>query len=449
MISKKSFTSNLTQDVLATALVGAIAIHLPGIIFLLMGYAVFGALLLYVGQLVIYLSKLYRLDRGFCFQDIRLLFVLIYTLYGCAYPIYFLFSPDNNQGFEVYNTGVVVAILLYASGLIGVNIALWLRPASWHDNEFEGDAANTWPGQILMFGIIGIILGYAVMQGTQILFTIDRSSQGDFNNQTWVVLMFMAVGVLMYFLAAFSSLSWFSKFNVILCATTFILFMIILGNRRDFLPLILFALAIKATRSRLRFNWRYALALIVIFVGFMYVGFARYPSDLFIDGIWMEMFKSNEFSYPIQTLINYVDTESWSLHWGESYFRLPLYFIPRQIWTGKPISLGMQFLLDIFGTTSVQGYAYTPITEAFVNFSWFGPLIVMCMFGFIMNWLVRNWRRYPSIYFISLAYIVDFNRGEFSTHIYGLIIVWCCYRFTDFCCRISSHRESRPRTVIL
>jgi len=426
----------------------ALLLHLLGALCWFFGYALVGSLAFYLGQLVLCLSTLYRLDRGICFQDIRLLFVLVYTLYGLTLPIVTLLVPNNIQGIPPDNPGLIAALTLYAAGLLGFNIALWMQFVRWKDVGIKAKSLgkSVWLGLCLLILVIGITYIYALAHGTVLQFEINRNNMGSVYSQAWVVLMFVVNGMLMYFFFYFWRLRRLSQWIFLLCAGAFVFLMISLGNRRDVLPLILFVLAVNATRLRTRFNWRYGLILAVLFLGFLYVGFARY-SDRKASGtvdsapIWNRIFENNEFVVPIQTLMYYTTTDQWNLHWGESYLRVPFYFIPREIWAGKPVSLSIEFLLNWVGTTSFQGFAYTPVTEAFVNFGWLGPLIMMVIFGLTMNWLVKNVQRYPVIYFVTFAYMVDFNRGEFAVIVYQLIIVYCSYLLAKTCVQIMPARK--------
>lgn len=416
-------------------------LNIFGVIFFIKGADIFGALLIFLGQFFFAINKIYKCDKGLYFQDIRLLFINFYLLYGSFLPVYLISSSSNGLGIylpesDTGYTGIVSAVLLYALGLFGLNVALIVQPIAWVSGKLPvSKKINAIPGLILLLLSVIATIAYAAANGTTFSFSIDIGNRGNMFDQIWVVLIFILSGIFMYLIAHYSHLSTFSKVNLYFYSAIFLMFMLMIGDRRDFLPILIFILAVRATHLNLMLGLKQILWLFLIFIGFLSVGYLRNLSNISEINPLIEILKSNEFIFPIQTLIYYVNSDVWSLHFGESYLRAPMYFIPRALWDGKPISLGMEFLIDYVGTTNWQGYAYTPITEAYVNFFWYGPPIVMFFLGLLMNRIVANWQKYSAIYFICLAYVLDFNRGEFGTHLYGLVFVWCGYKLTWLVCR--------------
>ena len=109
------------------------------------------------------------------------------------------------------------------------------------------------------------------------------------------------------------------------------------------------------------------------------------------------------------------------------YISAPALFIPRSIWPEKPESLSLQFMRDAFGTTGLMGFAYTPVTEAFLNFGWVGPFIVFAILSILMVKLVRNASAHPGLYFIAFALVIDFNRGDSGGTFYAMMVVGGAY----------------------
>ncbi|HEX2721348.1 MAG TPA: hypothetical protein VHM24_00420, partial [Gemmatimonadaceae bacterium] len=143
----------------------------------------------------------------------------------------------------------------------------------------------------------------------------------------------------------------------------------------------------------------------------------------------------NEFVSPIFTLMHYVNTDR-PLRWGFTYIAAPSLFMPRALWPDKPESLSIQFMRDAFGTTGLMGFAYTPVTEAFLNFSWVGPFIVFAVVSILMVKLVRNADAHPGLYFLSFAFVVDFNRGDFGGTFYALVVAGGAYAIMLFVSRL-------------
>jgi hypothetical protein len=143
----------------------------------------------------------------------------------------------------------------------------------------------------------------------------------------------------------------------------------------------------------------------------------------------------NEFVSPIYTLMHYV-TNHRPLRWGFTYLSVPGQFVPRAIWPDKPESLSLQFMRDAFGSVGLMGYAYTPVTEAFLNFAWVGPFIVFAVWSIVLVKLVRRADANPGLYFICYALVIDFHRGEFAGTFYALCMVGGAYLFMLFASRV-------------
>jgi hypothetical protein len=138
---------------------------------------------------------------------------------------------------------------------------------------------------------------------------------------------------------------------------------------------------------------------------------------------------------PIQTLMFYT-LHPHPLRWGLTYLGSPGLFIPRAIWLDKPESLSLQFMRDAFGTTELMGYAYTPVTEAYLNFGVFGPFLIFSILSVLLVKLVRNVDSHPGLYFISFALVVDFNRGDTAGTLYQMVVVGAAYSFMLFASRL-------------
>lgn len=143
----------------------------------------------------------------------------------------------------------------------------------------------------------------------------------------------------------------------------------------------------------------------------------------------------NEFVSPIQTLIHYMANPR-ELRLGSTYVSAPLLFIPRAIWPEKPESLSLQFMRDAFGAIDMMGYAYTPVTEAVLNFGWVGPAFFFAILSVLMVKLVKNADVQPGLYFICFALIIDFNRGDIGGTFYAIVCVGAAFWFMNLVSRL-------------
>jgi hypothetical protein len=198
------------------------------------------------------------------------------------------------------------------------------------------------------------------------------------------------------------------------------------GNRKDFLPMIvgLFWIFVNTKKIKLTFT-KFIFLLLGLFL-FLFLGSIRASATSdeafnFFNLILLTL-SSNEFVYPFYTLgysVSKFLNGTLIFSYGSTIFFNPiLFFIPRLIFTDKPLSLAVQFVNDI---DSTMGYAYSPVTEFFVNFGFIGPFIGFFFIGLIISKIqtLRDQR----LNFILFTMILDFCRGEIGTFIYQLIIV--------------------------
>jgi oligosaccharide repeat unit polymerase len=242
----------------------------------------------------------------------------------------------------------------------------------------------------------------------------------------------MVNGLTMFMIAGWSRLSRLEKMLVLGSVILFILFQLTMGNRRDFLAMFIFLIGVVMTKRRAVIRATTVIFGTVAFGAFMALGIVRQilqdPALLTRYNPLELVLTQNEFVTPIFTLVHYVNNVR-PLRWGYTYISAPLQFIPRAVWPEKPESLSLQFMRDAFGTTNLIGYAYTPVSEAFLNFSWVGPFLVFAVFSLLLVKLVRNAEAHPGFYFICFALAVDFHRGEFSGIFYAMCFVGGAYAF--------------------
>jgi oligosaccharide repeat unit polymerase len=243
----------------------------------------------------------------------------------------------------------------------------------------------------------------------------------------------------MYMFGSWGGLTRLEKIIVVGSVILFIMFQLTMGNRRDFLAMFVFLIGVVMTKRMAVIRATTVIFGGLAFAAFMAVGIVRQilqdPALLGRYNPLELILTQNEFVTPIFTLMHYVNNVR-PLRWGYTYVSAPLQFLPRAIWTDKPESLSLQFMRDAFGSTNLIGYAYTPVTEAFLNFGWVGPFLVFAVFSLLLVKLVKNAEVHPGFYFICFALVVDFHRGEFSGIFYALCFVGGAYAFMLLVSRI-------------
>jgi oligosaccharide repeat unit polymerase len=427
----------------AILLAFAVALHVAALVEGLFGRRVDSAAFFVTGQFLISLTLLRLYDGRWAIQDIRLFFALFLFLYGAALPLIVLFGVAQPVA------GIAGAGYMYGTGFVAFNLVQWWYKEPFRDiprEVFERVAPSPLNIIVLGFAFLAVIM-YAFSRGVSIGLRIDRGQTQFLGTQLWVVMIFVVNGLTMFMFAGWSALSRLEKFLLVAMLGLFIVFQLAMGNRRDFLAMFIFLTAVVMTKRKSVVRLTTVIAGFVAFAAFMAIGIIR---QVFEDAALLVRYNpleiiltQNEFVTPIYTLMHYVNNVR-PLRWGVTYLTAPTQFIPRAFWPDKPESLSLQFMRDAFGSTGLIGFAYTPVTEAFLNFSWVGPFIVFAILSILMVKLVRNAERHSGLYFILFALVVDFQRGEFSGTFYAFCFVGGAYAFMRFVSRL---RWAPPRTV--
>ena len=409
-------------------LAASLALHVASVVQAIFGRTIDGAALFVTGQFLLSLALLRLYDGRWVIQDIRVFFAIFFFLYGGLLPLVMLF------GITQPTAGIAGAGYMYGTAFLGFNIVQW-----WYKQPFVDVPKAAFnrivprPLNVIVLGLGFLaVVGYALSRGVQLGFRIDRNLNLYLGTQLWVVLIFMVNGLTMFMFAGWGRLTRLEKIIVTGSVILFVMFQLTMGNRRDYVAMFIFLIGVVMTKRHSIIRATTVIFGSVAFGAFMAVGIVRQilqdPALLTRYNPLELILTQNEFVTPIFTLVHYV-TNVRPLRWGYTYISAPLQFIPRAVWPEKPESLSLQFMRDAFGTTNLIGYAYTPVTEAFLNFSWVGPFFIFAIFSILLVKLVKNAEAYPGLYFICFALTVDFHRGEFSGIFYAMCIVGGAYAF--------------------
>jgi len=398
----------------------SLCMHLAALVYLGFGDSMPAATAFLCGQFLLGISIIRLLDGSWVMQDIRLFFLVFFFLYGGSLPLIVLGGIGGEEA------GLAGAAAMYATGMLGFNLVQWWYKQPWHDippssfNRIRPSFANA----ILVFLGFGWVVYYAMSRGVEFSLTIDRGQVRFLGTQLWVVTQFAVNGLVMYMLAGWPKLTRNARVILVVSVIAYIVLQILLGNRRDFLPMLFFLAGVVATRRHLVVGLGTIVLGAVAFLLLTVLGALRLvmANPMLIAARPVQLLvQSNEFVSPIQTLMYYVSHE-FQLRLGWTYFSAPSLFFPRVLWPEKPESLSLQFMRDAFGSVEMMGYAYTPVTEAFLNFGWVGPFLVFSLVSLGMVKLVKNADGLVGLYFICFALVLDFNRGDAGGTLYQLIV---------------------------
>lgn len=399
----------------------ALCAHLAAIIQAVFADPTSAAVFFLVGQTALAFALLRLIDGDWIFQDIRFLFVIFFFLYGAVHPLIVAFDGRSDAG-------TAGAAFLYGTGFAGFNLVQWWHKQPWRDISpaaFDRVRPN-FANMVTLLLIFGFILSYAYARGLRLAVSVDRTQARFLGTQLWVVAQFVLSGATMFMIAGWSHLNRASRILLVVSIVTYVLIQVSFGNRREFLPIGVFVAGLIATRRGAVIRLGTVVAGSVAFALFLLVALVRqlilYP---WLAGVGMIrlLLETNEFVTPIQTLIYYI-TAGKPLKLGWTYLQAPALFVPRVFWPGKPESLSIDFLRDAFGyTVALMGYAYTPVTEAFINFGWVGPFIAMAAVSLLLVKLVRDADLRPLTYLLGFSMVVDFNRSDFGGIFYTVIVI--------------------------
>jgi len=369
-------------------------------------------------------------NEAFYPQDIRVLFIVTYSLYSLFCPLISLL------GFDVFLSTMPLTTFCFGLGLAGFNLGNILFQVKWVNISFVKNSVNYSLLLLLLLAELILLTVYLIVYQVPVFSTLGQFDRLEFFetiNQVWVVLT-MAIS-----LTACLIIYYFDEWNKkqfvfgILLIVYYIALQLSLGNRRDFLPIILFSTSYFLTKYHSKLNAKIIIIGTIFFIGSFWLVQQRNNNlEYSRVGAVHESFVNNEFVYPMQTLA-YVIDDKWDLRYGYTYFVLPFQIaVPRYIYPNKPDDLGKEFVNKTFGEGS-QGYAYTPVTEAYLNFGILGPLFVFLLFSLAFSQLIRkfNFSSISFVYFLLYSFVFDFCRGTFATVIYQVLVSLLFYFIID------------------
>ena len=369
-------------------------------------------------------------NKAFYPQDIRVLFVITYSLYSLFCPLILLL------GFDVLLSTMPLTTFCFGLGLAGFNLGNILVPVKWEHLTLIKNSVNYSLLLLLLLGELILLNIYLIAYHIPVFSSLGESDRVEFFetiSQVWVVLT-MAISLtaclIIYYFDEWNKKQFVFGVSLIMY---YITLQLALGNRRDFLPIILFSTSYFLTKYHSKLNIEIIIIGTVLFIGSFWLVQQRNNNlEYSCVGAIHESFVNNEFVYPMQTLA-YVIDDKWDLRYGYTYFVLPFQIaIPRYFYPNKPDDLGKEFVSETFGEGS-QGYAYTPVTEAYLNFGVLGPLFVFVLFALFLSQLVRKFNEYSIsfVYFLLYSFVFDFCRGTFATVIYQVLVSLLFYFIID------------------
>ena len=359
-----------------------------------MSYTMLSAIFVYilVSQYLLAFFILIRLDKGLCGHDIRLLFLSVMALYSLFWPLVslaFQFPVITDVAFSY-------TLICYNLALFAFNLVLVIKRRPWRGRGIARQHKGRFALSILFFVILVFFsMFYMYSRGVPIFSfgegMLARKEYFENVEQSWVVLSFTISGVCCFLIYYFSQLTKIQKVFLLSFITLYFIYQISLGNRNEIVVIVFFSICCILVRRNKSLNIKLLLVFFLLFVFSFYITLIRDSSTRDAEGSEATelAIQSNEFMYPMQTTY-YTIRDNWELRYGETYFILPIQMmIPRILYKEKPASLGTEFIEKTFGK-GWFGYAYTPVTEAYLNFGYLGPFMVFFLFSLFLDHLIKN-----------------------------------------------------------
>lgn len=368
----------------------------------------------------------------FLFNDSTVIFLIFLFLYGFFNPIV-EFIIQGSLSLVTYYATIIYASCIPAY-VLGLAFSKSIRYDLNYLNLVNENIKKSKNYNIFLIFVLCLLLLFVsfdfysqgILFKPSVALKTSRLELFTEISQFKIVVGLLISSVFLYFIYYFSSLSIRLKGIIIFLLSYFVLMELSVGNRRDFVPMIVGLFWIFVNKKMISFTFsRFIFMLFGLFV-FLFFGSIRSISsteEIFnFSNLAILTLSSNEFVFPFYTL-NYsvamLLNGSISFLFGLSIFVYPiLYFIPRFIFPYKPSSLAVQFVKEI---DSTMGYAYSPVTEFFVNFGIIGPLVGFLLIGFIIS-KIQSFKD-QRFNFIFFTMIPDFCRGEIGTFLYQFFFV--------------------------
>jgi len=372
-------------------------------------------------------------NKNYLFNDSSGILLIFIFFYGFFNPIV-EFSLEGTLSNSTYLATIIYAICL-PSYIIGFS----LFKSKGYENLYNKVFLNYSKTRFVIYNkillvILFVLLFYfsydyytnGILFNPSVALKINRLELFTEISQLKIIIGFLTTSIFLYFIYYYKLLTTSSKLFILLLLIYFVTMQLSVGNRKEFVPMIVGIFWVFVNTKKIRFTLQRFFYLIFGIFLFLFLGsirsYASSEGDFSISNLAILTLSSNEFVFPFFTLTHavskYLDG-TLNLFFGSTIFFYPFfYFIPRYFFSDKPFSLAVQFVTDI---DSSMGYAYSPVTEFFVNFGILGPFVGFLIIGIIIS-KIQAFKDQRFI-FIFFTMIPDFCRGELGLFIYQFIFV--------------------------
>lgn len=375
-----------------------------------------------------------------------------YSLFAAAYGAYngllllrfaFLDPGELPYPLQLTNGSIIAAGVLSALGSASI-VIVWLFRGNTVDRTIPTFSSSQLKASFqvgILFAVFAFGLYLAQVEqlgGFTAAISIDRVERFQLMQEgfSFPYVSFASVSVALMILgsANFKSrryLSW----SVVLF---WVLVLVLQGDRRLVLQILLTSLAVTAVFNPHRFRVRKATLLVGSFAVILALVFGKIrplismymqgeadagvffsQNQALIDPIYLVMPENTEFGGPYVSVLDATST-SRPLLLGRTYLETLPTFLPRALYPGtKPEPLANELADSLsHGDMFVMGWGYSPIAEAYRNFGLFGVAFIMACWGGLFLWVWSIQAKGPWGVVFSATLLQDaiiVNRIDFRT----------------------------------
>lgn len=415
-----------------------------GIIQTILLIIVYGYLFVYPNDILLISLFVYSLFLGFFVIEHRtsklfannsaIIFLLFLFLYGIFNSIIYTVLHGRMPK-DIY-----LASLIYALTIPAFIISWYIKKPIRYDLVYQEQVnekkVNKSYNAFLLI-LLTILIGYksyffiAIGMFFNPNALIGKSRFDLFENvsQIDVIIGLLISSIFLYFIFYIRKLSRKITFYLGGIFIYYVLLQLSAGNRREFMPMMLGIFWVFINIKKIKFNFFGLVGILTVILFFNYLGTLRsnfFSNKSSTKDDFLITMTSNEFVYPFFTLSfevdDYLKNNNYEFKNGETFLTYPIItFIPREVYNEKPISLANSFIKKFYGNKTVIGFAYTPVSEAFINFGVLGPFFIYLIFGYCLAYIQRN--KNQILNFIFFTMILDFCRGEIGTFFYQFFFI--------------------------
>jgi len=390
--------------------------------------------------ILIYLLIL-KMKEGWEITDARLIFAVFFLLYGICPPLL------GRQKWDVYSDQInMYAAFCFWLGSLGILASLLFNKKSNAKVQEKIISPDFLLGVKLvsiagfLIGVFLLMLDYGRFGNIFELLAMKRDVRMSLISSTrgnLPYLYFLFVSSSMYF----CSIVYSGKRKIVkkyaffgLAVLPIISLWLFEGERGNIMTLGLILLAIWSSRYLIKVSIKWVIFLGLLWILFSFIGYIRgavtvairtYNPKVIVSYIkeraeWRWLYP-REFSGPYLTLTTSIDRKE-ELKYGQTYLEAIQYLLPRSLFPGeKPLTIGhefgeyMQSLIDHKGKI---GMGFLPVAEAYINFGWIGPGVMMFLIGVCINYLSSFRKKNRFLWIILYANLLPlawkFNRTGFA-----------------------------------